>query len=115
MSKKAVIYCRTASEEQKGENLALIRQIDMCLTVVKESDCLEVTQIIVDKGISNIDRRQFRLMKLLKTLKTGNIKTLVTYDTYRLSRNYEDYSEFKELLDVEEIEPYYCSSRLMRN
>lgn len=121
MSKKAIIYCRTACKEQEDKNLAM-GQLEICLTFAGESGDFEIVGVIVDEGKSSIDKKQDRPEKLFEILKAKNAEALITYDTHRISRDYQDYKDFKKLLETAGIELitatpdlYEISDRTMRH
>ncbi len=103
MDKKAIIYARTACKEG-SENLNLIEQTEMCLAFAKESGRFKVIKVIADKGVSNVNGKQDRLVKLFGILKRKGAEVLITYDTSRISRDYGEYKEFKRSLDLAGIE-----------
>lgn len=103
ISKKAIIYCRTACKEQENKNLEM-GQLEVCLTFAGESGNFEILGAIVDEGKSGIDKKHNRLEKLFEILKAKKVEVLITYDTHRISRNYQEYENFKRLLETTGIE-----------
>ncbi|GEM_PF-6814357 len=103
MTKKAIIYCRTACNDQKNKKRFLLGQEEVCLSSIKKSDHLEMIGVIVDDGAGSDEQRD-RLVKLFGMLKKKGAEVLIAYDTTRISRDYNEYKSFKKSLEIAGIE-----------
>ncbi len=102
MTKQAIIYARTASQDL--DESKIMSQIRACKTLAKNSRRLTVIDIVSDEEISGTNKSQDRLTNLLRHCSEKEVRALIVYNTERLSRNFDDYMKFKCLLETEDIE-----------
>lgn len=100
MNKPAIIYARTAvQEEGSTKNRS---QIFACKALARKSGRLTIVDTISDEatiGFNSLDR----LNRLLNHCKSKKARALIVYNTERLSRNFDDYKNFKRQLELEDI------------
>jgi len=96
MTKKAVIYARTACINQ-GDNTKIESQIQACSSLAKKSG-LTIVEIVSHHGTSGDHKTEGRLVELVRLCKRKRAKTLITHNTDRLSRKYADCVHFLLLL-----------------
>lgn len=101
MSKKAIIYARTASQDE--DRTKIMRQAQACSALAKKSG-LTIVDTVLDEGVNGLNDSEKRLLNLLKLCKKKKAKSLITYDIERLSRNYTDYIRFLFLLKIKDID-----------
>jgi len=100
-NKKAVIYCRVATENQaNGSSLAV--QEKVCGVLAKTKG-YKVSEVIVETASgANNNRDGFK--KLLKLIKNKKVGAVCTYSIDRLTRNSQDGIGFLALLKKQGVE-----------
>jgi len=72
----AIIYCRVASIDQKGENLSLDNQIKKCKKYAEDNG-YTIEKIFVDRGASGIVRIRPALDELMEYIRQNRHKKFV--------------------------------------
>jgi len=94
MNKKAIIYCRTATEHK--ELSALIkRQVLTCVRYA-QSNGYEISDIAYEYGSGTTINKQLR--RVIRELSLGKIKTIIAFDRTRISRDYALYLKTIEVI-----------------
>ncbi len=95
MTKKAIIYARTAS--QGDDEIEIKRQVQACSALAKKSR-LTIIDTVLHEGINGMNGSEKRLLNLIGLCKKKKAKALIAYNIERLSRNCADYIRFLFLL-----------------
>lgn len=103
MNNQAIIYARTACENQIDDKIKITRQIQACSALAKKSG-LTIVDTVLHKKVNGMNGSEKRLLNLLKLCKKKKAKILITYDIERLSRNCDDYIRFLFLLETKNID-----------
>ncbi len=86
---KAVGYCRVSTEEQAREGVSLENQREKIKAYALVKD-LELTEIVVDAGLSAKNLKREGMQKVLKMLEDGEAQAIIIYKLDRLTRSTKD-------------------------
>lgn len=109
-NKKAVIYCRVASEKQSEGGSSLEVQEQVCNAFLKAKG-YEVSEVIKETvSGANINRDGYK--KLLKLIKNKKVGAICAYSIDRFTRNAKDGVSLLALLKKHRVEVVYADSPL---
>lgn len=109
-NKKAVIYCRVASEKQSEGGSSLEVQEQVCNAFVRAKG-YEVSEVIKETASgANVNRTGYE--KLVKLIKNKKVGAICAYSIDRLTRNARDGANLLALLKKYRVEVVYADSSL---
>ena len=106
MSKKAIIYTRVSTEEQKNKGTSLERQLDDCRAYSTRHGMEIVSEITDDFSGGTLERPGFLQLRAL--LADGSANSVIVFRQDRLSRDSADYMYLRKQWGRAGIELHFC-------
>lgn len=112
IDKMAIVYCRSATKDEKNSADKLKEQQDKCLQKAKEDDYKKVKVITETASGTSLKRRG--LQKLIELVKKNKISSVYITEPSRLSRNINDYFTLTDLLRKQNVKVVIANSAINR-
>lgn len=103
--KKAVIYARYSSHNQREESIE--QQVEECMNFARANK-YSVIQIYADKAVSGKTEKRTQFQKMLKDAEKREFTTVIAYKSNRIARNMLNALTTEEKLSKLGIETFYC-------
>jgi site-specific DNA recombinase len=107
MTKKAILYARVSTDEQKEKGVSLDDQLEKCNAYAVLNDMQVVGKFMDNFTGTKIDRPDF--IKAREMLRTGKANAIICYDSDRLTRNPTDYVLLRDELLKLGVELHYVT------